>query len=68
MDASGISRQKFRAAFVLILVVAVSVIFLAVTRPFLQSLLIGAMLAGLCRPLIIGSRACSTAEVHSPLR
>lgn len=51
MEASGISRQKFRAAFVLVLVVAVSAFFLAVTWPFLQALLVGAILAGLCRPL-----------------
>lgn len=51
MEQSGISRQKFRTAFVLALVIAVSVLFLAVTWPFLQPLLLGALLAGLCRPL-----------------
>lgn len=51
MEHSGISRPRFRAAFVLILVVAVSALFLAVTWPFIKPLLVGAMFAGLCRPL-----------------
>jgi predicted PurR-regulated permease PerM len=51
MEEADISRQKFRTAFVLVLVVAVSALFLAVTWPFLQPLLLGALLAGLCRPL-----------------
>ena len=45
MEHSGISGQKFRTAFVLILVVAVSALFLAVTWPFLKPLLLGALLA-----------------------
>ena len=51
MEPSGISRKSFRTAFVLILTVAVSVLFLAVAWPFLKSLLLGALLAGLCHPL-----------------
>ena len=51
MEHAGISGKKFRAAFVLILVVAVSALFLAVTWPFLKPLLLGALLAGLFRPL-----------------
>jgi len=51
MESSGISRQRFRAVFVILLVAAVSVAFLAVTWPFLKPLLVGAMFAGLCRPL-----------------
>lgn len=51
MERPNISATTFRTAFVLILVLAVSVLFLAVTWPFLQALLLGAMLAGLCRPL-----------------
>jgi len=51
MEHSGISGKKFRTAFVLILVVAVSALFLAVTWPFLKPLLLGALLAGLFRPL-----------------
>jgi predicted PurR-regulated permease PerM len=51
MQRVDISGKKFRTAFVVILVVAVSALFLAVTWPFLQSLLVGALLAGLCHPL-----------------
>lgn len=51
MEHAGISGKKFRAAFVLILVVAVSALFLAVTWPFLKPLLLGALLAGLFRTL-----------------
>lgn len=51
MERPNISAAGFRTAFVLILVLAVSVLFLAVTWPFLKPLLLGAMLAGLCRPL-----------------
>ena len=51
MERPNISATTFRTAFVLILVLAVSALFLAVTWPFLQALLLGAMLAGLCRPL-----------------
>ncbi|HEV7405794.1 MAG TPA: AI-2E family transporter [Chthoniobacteraceae bacterium] len=51
MEPTPIPGRDFRAAFVLVLVVGISVLFLAVAWPFLQSLLIGAILAGLCRPL-----------------
>ena len=51
MEQAGISAKNFRTAFVLILVVAVSALFLAVTWPFLKPLLLGALLAGLCHPL-----------------
>lgn len=51
MERLNISSTAFRTAFLLILVLAVSAIFLAVTWPFLQALLLGAMLAGLCRPI-----------------
>ena len=51
MEQPAISGRSFRTAFVLILVVAVSVLFLAVTWPFLKPLLLGALLAGLCSPL-----------------
>jgi predicted PurR-regulated permease PerM len=50
MERPNISPTSFRTAFVLILVLAVSVLFLAVAWPFLKPLLLGAMLAGLCRP------------------
>ena len=51
MERPDISATTFRTAFVLILVLAVSALFLAVTWPFLKPLLLGAMLAGLSRPL-----------------
>jgi predicted PurR-regulated permease PerM len=51
MERPNISATTFRTAFVLILVLAVSALFVAVTWPFLKPLLLGAMLAGLCRPL-----------------
>jgi predicted PurR-regulated permease PerM len=51
MEPADISGRKFRTAFVIILVVAVSALFLAVTWPLLQALLLAALLAGLCRPL-----------------
>ncbi len=50
MEPTNLSRTTFRTAFVLILVIAVSALFLAVTWPFLKPLLLGALLAGLCRP------------------
>lgn len=43
--------SKFRAGFVLLLVAAVTLLFLAVVWPFLKPLLFGAILAGLCQPL-----------------
>jgi predicted PurR-regulated permease PerM len=51
MEPAKISRSSFRTAFVLLLVVTVSALFLAVTWPFLKPLLLGALLAGLCGPL-----------------
>src|ERR1700693_5581683 len=50
MERADISGKRFRAAFVIILVVAVSAL-LAVAWPFLKPLLLGALLAGLCHPL-----------------
>ena len=51
MERPNISATTFRTAFVLILVLGVTALFVAVTWPFLKPLLLGAMLAGLCRPL-----------------
>src|SRR4051812_33612230 len=51
MERSGISGTKFRTAFVLLLTIAVSALFIAVTWPFLKALLLGALLAGLCHPV-----------------
>ncbi|MEO8439097.1 MAG: AI-2E family transporter [Spartobacteria bacterium] len=51
MDEANVGRTSFRTAFVLLLVLAVSLLFVAVTWPFLKPLLLGALLAGLSRPL-----------------
>ena len=51
MERPNISATTFRTAFVLLLVLGVTMLFLAVTWPFLKPLLLGAMLAGLFRPL-----------------
>jgi predicted PurR-regulated permease PerM len=51
MGSSTISGANLRTAFVLLLVIAVSVLFLAVAWPFLEPLLLGALLAGLFHPL-----------------
>ena len=51
MEPVKIDEVKFRTAFVLILVLVIAGLFIAVTWPFLQALLVGAMLAGLCQPL-----------------
>ncbi len=47
----GVDGRRFRAVFVLLLVLAISCLFLAVTWPFLKALLLGAMFAGLANPL-----------------
>lgn len=51
MEPANVNGKTFRTAFVLLLVLAISALFLAVTWPFLKALLLGAILAGLCRPL-----------------
>lgn len=51
MESPTISGANLRTAFVLLLVVAVTALFLAVTWPFLEPLLLGALLAGLFHPL-----------------
>ena len=51
MEPPTISGTNLRTAFVLLLVVAVTVLFLAVTWPFFKPLLLGALLAGLFHPL-----------------
>ena len=69
MEHTDLSGTKFRTAFVLFLVVAVSALFVAVTWPFLKPLLLGAMLAGLSRPLyhwikrLLGGRASLAAII-----
>src|SRR5437762_630083 len=51
MEPPTISGTNLRTAFVLLLVVAVTALFLAVTWPFFKPLLLGALLAGLFHPL-----------------
>lgn len=51
MESTHINGPRFRAIFVLVLVLAIAALFLAVIWPFLQALLVGAMFAGLCHPL-----------------
>jgi predicted PurR-regulated permease PerM len=51
MKPVNMNAGNFRTAFVLLLVAAVSALFVAVTWPFLKPLLLGAILSGLCRPL-----------------
>jgi predicted PurR-regulated permease PerM len=51
MDLEDTGGRRFRIAFVVILAIAVSALFLAVIWPFLKPLLLGALLAGLCHPL-----------------
>jgi predicted PurR-regulated permease PerM len=69
MKRAGISGRKFRTAFVLLLVAAVSGLFLAVVWPLLRPLLLAALLAGLFRPLyrwitrLLGGRASLGAAI-----
>ena len=68
METSNVSRTRFRTAFVLLLVLAASVLFLAVVWPFLQPLLLGALLAGLCQPLYRWVTRLLGGRKSSPLR
>ncbi len=69
MEPSTISGTNLRTDFVLLLVVAVTALFLAVTWPFFKPLLLGALLAGLFHPLyrwitrLLGGRASLGAAV-----
>jgi predicted PurR-regulated permease PerM len=69
MERADISGRKFRTAFVLLLVAAVSGLFLAVVWPLLRPLLLAALLAGLFRPLyrwitrLLGGRASLGAAI-----
>lgn len=47
----NLSGASLRTAFVLVLVIATSVLFFAVVWPFITPLLLGAILASLCQPL-----------------
>ena len=63
MERTNLSGTNLRTAFVLLLVLATFVLFLAVVWPFLTPLLFGAILASLCQPLyqavtrLLGGRA-----------
>lgn len=46
-----INPRQFRVAFLLLLVAAVSALFLSVVSPFLQALMYAAIFSGLCQPL-----------------
>jgi predicted PurR-regulated permease PerM len=69
MERADISGRKFRTASVLLLVAAVSGLFLAVVWPLLRPLLLAALLAGLFRPLyrwitrLLGGRASLGAAI-----
>jgi predicted PurR-regulated permease PerM len=69
MEPPTISGTNLRTAFVLLLVAAVTALFLAVTWPFFKPLLLGALLAGLFHPLyrwitrLLGGRASLGAGV-----
>jgi predicted PurR-regulated permease PerM len=51
MEPANSNGRNFHTAFVLILVLTMSALFIAVTWPFLKALLLGAILAGFCHPL-----------------
>lgn len=51
MHPVSLRSRNFRNAFVLLLVAAISMLFLAVAWPFLKPLLLATMLAGLSHPL-----------------
>jgi predicted PurR-regulated permease PerM len=51
METPAVGRATLRTGFVLLLVLAVTALFLAVTWPFVKPLLLGALLAGLFHPL-----------------
>ncbi|MEO7932174.1 MAG: AI-2E family transporter [Chthoniobacterales bacterium] len=51
MEPAPLDRRRFQTAFVLILVIAISALFLGVIWPFLQPLFLAAIFSGLCRPL-----------------
>lgn len=51
MLESQVRGRRFRNAFVLLLVAAITLLALAISWPFLKPLLLGAMLAGLSHPL-----------------
>src|SRR5262245_40142083 len=48
---SRMTEDRFRKAFLLVLVIAVTVAFVAMLRPFLTTILIAAIFSGLVHPL-----------------
>ncbi len=53
MERTNLSGTTLRTAFVLLLVLVTFVLFLAVIWPFLTPLLLGAILASVCRPFYV---------------
>ncbi len=51
MESQELNGTRFRVAFVLVLVLSISALFLAVVWPFLKALMFAAILAGLFTPL-----------------
>ncbi|HEX8371800.1 MAG TPA: AI-2E family transporter [Chthoniobacterales bacterium] len=51
METTHMDGRNFRTAFVLLLVLIFTALFLCVTWPFLQTLFVAAIFSGLCRPL-----------------
>jgi predicted PurR-regulated permease PerM len=57
MSELKINSDRFRAAFVIVLVVAISLLFLAMIWSFLKALLLAAIVAGMLRPVYRRIRA-----------
>ena len=51
MSDSAVDREKFHRAAILLLVVAISIVFVAMIRGYLKSLFLAAILSGLLHPL-----------------
>ncbi len=51
MSEADLSRERFRKSFLLLLTLGISVLFLAVIRGFLMSVLLAAIFAGMAHPL-----------------
>lgn len=51
MTEKSIDPVKFRAAFLLLLVIGISLLFFAMIRPFITALFLGAIFSGLAQPV-----------------
>jgi predicted PurR-regulated permease PerM len=51
MSEKSIDPVKFRAAFLLLLVIGISLLFFAMIRPFVTALFLGAIFSGLAQPV-----------------